>query len=130
VDVVAEPVTPEQPTLFGEQVTEPDLPWDPDTTQDFDWTAVEHAEAAPVVDEAVVDVPAREEWYDAAGKLWSSEDGGQTWYTDDGRGWDAETYEDIAPSDERRSTLPATTGSRPEPSPQASPQASPELTTS
>ena len=55
VDVVAEPVTPEQPTLFGEQVTEPDLPWDPDSTQDFDWTAVEHAEAVPVDDEAVVE---------------------------------------------------------------------------
>jgi hypothetical protein len=140
VDVIAEPVTPEQPTLFGEQVTEPDLPWDPDSTQDFDWTALEHAGAAPVDDEAVVDVPAREEWYDAGCKLWSSEDGGQTWYTDDGRGWNAETHEDIAPSDAPRSTGPATTGSRSEPSrepspeprsedsPEDSPEASPEAT--
>jgi hypothetical protein len=75
VDVEAEPVTPDQPSLFGEQVIEPDLPWDPDSTQDYDWTAVEHAEAAPVDDEAVVDAPAGEEVSpEASPELTTSED--------------------------------------------------------
>ena len=64
---------------------------------------------------AVEDVPAREEWYDGAGTLWTSDDGGQTWYTDDGRGWNAETYEDIAPSDARHTRPAATTEPEPEP---------------
>lgn len=67
VDVLAEPVTPDQPSLFGEQVTEPDLPWDPDSTQDYDWRAVERAEAAPVGDGVVVDVPGHEEASPEAG---------------------------------------------------------------
>ena len=58
VDVVAEPVTPDQPTLFEEQAAGPDLPWDPDSTQDIDPSA-EQAVPVPRQPRGRLDVPER-----------------------------------------------------------------------